>query len=86
MPSATGYLFVSVLRAYVLAASLTCTCSEHVWARNSVVSTFIALAKSKDGAVLGREDVLRSMDTLFAGADATGLDELRSLVENLAIM
>lgn len=44
------------------------------------------LAKSKNGAVLGREDILHSMDSLFAGEDVTGLDELRLLVENLAIM
>ncbi len=86
MPSATSYLFVSVLRAYVLATSLTSAFREHVWARNSVVSTFIMLAKSKNGAVLGREDALRSMDSLFADADVTGLDELRSLVESVVIM
>lgn len=86
MPSATSYIFVSVLRAYVLATSLTSTFREHAWARNSVVSTLILLAKSKNGAVLGRDDVLRSMDSLFAGADVTGLDELRSLVEIAVIM
>jgi hypothetical protein len=43
------------------------------------------LAKSKNGAVLGREDVLRSVNSLFAigGEDVTGLDELRSLIEGL---
>ena len=46
----------------------------------------IMLAKSKNGAVLGREDPLRSMDSLFAGADVTGLDELRSLVESVVII
>ena len=86
MPSAASYLFVSVLRAYVLATSLTSIFREHIWARSSVVSTFILLAKSKNGAVLGREAALRSMDSHFAGADVTGLDELRSLVENIVIM
>ena len=86
MPSATSYLFVSVFRAYGLGTSLTCTFREHAWARNSVVSAFIILAKSKNGAVLGREDVLRSMDSLFTDADVTGLDELRSLVESLVIL
>jgi hypothetical protein len=44
------------------------------------------LAKSRNRAVLGREDVLRSMDSLFAGAEATGLDELRLLVESLVVV
>jgi len=44
------------------------------------------LAKSKNRAVLGREDILHSMDALFAGEEATGLDELYSLVEGLAVM
>ena len=43
------------------------------------------LAKSKNGAVLGREDIIRSMDSLFVDVGVTGLDELHSLVESLAI-
>lgn len=68
------------------AMSLTCLCREHVWARNSVLSTLIILGKSKHRAVLGREDILLSMDSLFAGEEAAGLDELRLLVEGLAAM
>ena len=51
-----------------------------------MVSTLIILAKSRNGAVLGQEDILRSMDSLFAGEEAAGLDELRLLVEGLAGM
>ncbi len=66
--------------------SLTWSCREHVWARDSVISTLIILAKSKNRAVLGQEAILHSMDSLFADEETTGLDELRSLVEGLADM
>lgn len=71
-------------RAYLCADVRVCR--EYVWARKSVVSTLITIAKSKNGAVLVRNDILCSMDSLFAGENVAGLDKLCSLLEGLTVI